>query len=166
MKNGNRFIKYEKGQLIGPSIYLYDVECPPTRKEKIRFARFICQCGNEYEASIEKVKCRGDRCAECAKKNLVAIGKANFKHGFTGKIKLYGTWQGIKNRCYKPENKFYYCYGAKGIGMFEEWIHDFKAFYDYITDNLGEKPTSRHSLDRIKNELGYMPGNIKWSNPK
>jgi hypothetical protein len=49
--------------------------------------------------------------------------------------------------------------------MAPEWVDDYPAFRDYIHENLGPKPTPRHSIDRIENHEGYEPGNLKWSTP-
>lgn len=39
-----------------------------------------------------------------------------------------------------------------------EWRDNFMAFYQEI----GPKPHSRSQIDRIDNELGYEPGNVRW----
>lgn len=39
-----------------------------------------------------------------------------------------------------------------------EWIHDFMSFYAHV----GAKPSPDYSLDRIDNNLGYIPGNLAW----
>lgn len=71
----------------------------------------------------------------------------------------YRAWQNIKDRCYNTLNKDYRHYGGRGIGVFDGWLHDFKAFYNYV----GERPTAKHSIDRIDNDGDYKPGNVKWS---
>jgi hypothetical protein len=48
-------------------------------------------------------------------------------------------------------------YGAAGITVCERW-REFDAFYA----DMGEPPTG-HSIDRIKSEKGYEPGNCRWA---
>ena len=37
----------------------------------------------------------------------------------------------MKERCYNPKCREYRFYGARGIEMCEEWLNDFKSFYDW-----------------------------------
>lgn len=70
----------------------------------------------------------------------------------------YKSWQHAKERCYKPNNKAYSNYGARGIVMCQEWLNSFEAFYAHI----GPRPNGC-SLDRVDNEKGYAPGNVRWA---
>lgn len=78
---------------------------------------------------------------------------------------LYHLWEGIKRRCYNPNAKNYRYYGGSGITMNENWKNNPQDFISYIVDNIGEKPDSSYSLDRIDGNRGYEPGNVKWSSP-
>jgi hypothetical protein len=49
--------------------------------------------------------------------------------------------------------------------MDSAWRSDFWAFADYIDVELGVRP-ERTSLDRINNDCGYVPGNLRWATPK
>jgi hypothetical protein len=37
------------------------------------------------------------------------------------------------------------------------------AAYDWIIANLGQRPSQGWSLDIIKHELGFVPGNLRWA---
>jgi hypothetical protein len=74
----------------------------------------------------------------------------------------HNIWCKIKARCYKTTAHAYDRYGGRGIKMYEPWINDFCAFYDYV----GPSPSDSHSIDRIDNALGYEPGNIRWATAK
>jgi hypothetical protein len=71
----------------------------------------------------------------------------------------YRAWKNMKNRCYYKGYPGYKNWGGRGITICDEWLHDFKAFYNYI----GDRPTIKHSIDRIDNDGNYEPGNIRWS---
>jgi hypothetical protein len=49
-------------------------------------------------------------------------------------------------------------YADRGIAVCARWS-DFTAF----AGDVGEPPTTRHSLDRINNDGDYEPGNVRWA---
>ena len=49
-------------------------------------------------------------------------------------------------------------YGGRGITMHAAWVNDPAAFIAHI----GPRPTPRHEVDRIDNNRGYEPGNVRW----
>ena len=73
----------------------------------------------------------------------------------------YTVWRNIKQRCCNPKHPAFPNYGGRGIKIYEPWL-DSKNFIDYCDVVLGPKPVG-HSIDRIDNNLGYFPGNLKWS---
>ena len=79
------------------------------------------------------------------------------KHGKSNTSE-YDIWQGIKKRCHNQTHKLYPYYGGRGITMCEEWRNDFMSFYN----DMGTRPTPKHSLDRIDNEKGYYKDNCRW----
>lgn len=52
-------------------------------------------------------------------------------------------------------------YKGRGITVCERW-NDYTLF---LLD-VGRAPTRRHTIDRIDNDKGYEPGNVKWSTYK
>lgn len=75
------------------------------------------------------------------------------------KHKLYPTWNNIKQRCYNKNNPSYIHYGGRGIKVCDRWLHSFENFIQ----DVGEKPNSEYSLDRINNNGDYEPTNIRWA---
>jgi hypothetical protein len=66
---------------------------------------------------------------------------------------------------FRTENKSsnsYKNYGGRGIKMCDEWRKSYEVFAKYIEKNLGERPEGA-SIDRIDNDKGYEPGNIRWA---
>ena len=70
----------------------------------------------------------------------------------------YGIWNGIINRCENPNRKSYKYYGEKGISVHESFRKSFLAFYN----DVGERPSPLHQIDRRDNTRGYEPGNLRW----
>lgn len=111
----------------------------------------ICECGKTVEARASSyTRKNGTRACGCTRN--VTHGKARSAEHL--------AWKNAKSRCNNPENNMYKTYGARGIKMCPEWENSFQKFFDYV----GPKPTPNHSLDRINNDKGYEPGNVKWSN--
>ncbi len=83
-------------------------------------------------------------------------------HGFARrghKSPEYLIWISMHQRCENPKNKQFHRYGGRGISVSNRW-DDFQNFID----DMGPRPTIRHSLDRYPNNDGnYEPGNCRWA---
>jgi hypothetical protein len=71
----------------------------------------------------------------------------------------YQSYTNAKQRCESPTNKKYKNYGGRGIKFL---FSDFESFYDEV----GDKPSKKHTLDRIDVDGHYAPGNVRWATPK
>lgn len=74
----------------------------------------------------------------------------------------YKTWKRIKARCGNPKNPSFHRYGGRGIKVCPEWVASFELFFEH----LGNRPSDKHSIERINNNKGYGPGNVKWATPR
>lgn len=71
---------------------------------------------------------------------------------------LHVMWAGMLSRCYNANSENYKYYGGRGITVCNRW-HNFRFF----VEDMGQKPTPGHSIERRDNDLGYFPDNCKWA---
>lgn len=127
-----------------------------------------CDCGNEVTATGINLRRGHVKSCGCLRGSGEVSGSRNNLGGkYTGITKknkrLYRIWIGMKSRCYNPNSGSYKYYGAKGVTVCEEWLHDFQAFYDWAMANGYRDDLT---LDRKDNSKCYSPDNCKWSTMK
>ena len=62
-------------------------------------------------------------------------------------------------RCTDEKASNYHNYGGRGITMDPRWLESVENFYE----DMGDPPTSKHSIDRIDNDKGYTKANCRWA---
>ena len=127
--------------------------------EPITYYVCLCDCGNEiirqhYDIINPRIKSCG-----CYTSNRMR--KLNVKHRLS-KTPEFKAWQSMKERCYNPRYAFYKNYGGRGIKVSNEFMHDFETFYKCV----GNRPSPKHSLDRINVDGDYTRGNLRWATAK
>ena len=149
-------IKYKVGEKVGECLFVRDSGWYELKDGKRkRLAIFLCGCGAEFESGIGSVKSLTTRSCGCLKE------RTHHKHGFSHH-RLYNVWCLIKSRCFNEKSPNYKYYGGRGITLYEPWISEPKVFIEYLMtlpgwDNL------KLSIDRIRNDEDYKPGNLKFS---
>lgn len=117
-----------------------------------------CDCGTETIVRSRDLRTGHTKSCGCDLREKRAAGTLHHIHGGKGTPE-YKTWKNIKGRCYDPRNKSFCYYGAKGVTVAAEWLHDFPAFLAHI----GKRPSDDHSIDRKNPHGNYEPGNVRWA---
>lgn len=79
-----------------------------------------------------------------------------------GTVSGYKSWDGARQRCFNPNDDSFADYGGRGITMCDRWRESFDAF---LAD-MGPRPSSDHTIERINNDSDYEPGNCRWATAK
>jgi len=83
------------------------------------------------------------------------------KHGaYSGGMEKpeHYVWRTMLTRCNNPTSQHYKYYGARGITVCKRWL----KYENFIID-MGDRPTPKHSLERLNNNQGYKPSNCVWA---
>lgn len=120
-----------------------------------------CDCGNK--ATVFASNIRSGYTKSCGCIHREAASATSLIHGDSHRSgSLYSRWCNMRRRCLDPDNPAYRDYGARGISVHREWVEDYAAFRDWMTEHMGPCPAG-HSLDRIDNDGNYEPGNLRWA---
>lgn len=119
---------------------------------------FKCFCGTEFVAIGADVA--SGRTLSCGCYNRHQAKKRFTKHGLN-KTPEHRAWVEMRRRCTDNTRPGWKNYGGRGITVCARWKH----FANFLVD-MGPKPASNYSLDRIDNDGNYSPDNCRWADKK
>lgn len=120
--------------------------------------RCLCDCGTYKRVSRSNLKTLTRSCG-CILREITAA--RNRTHGKTRSAE-YRAWRAIKDRCYLETCDAYPWYGGRGIKVCDRWLQSFENFYA----DMGDRPSSKHSIDREDSDRDYSPENCRWATAK
>ena len=128
-------------------------------------SRWLCVCECGKQTVVDGYCIRSGNVQSCGCLMVERVRESCITHGQAGKYtrtREYNIWKGIKTRCFNENSTRYDCWGGRGITMCPDWLNSFEKFYA----DMGPRPSSKHSIERINNDGNYEPSNCKWATQK
>jgi len=133
-----------------------------------RSHRFIDRTGDrqgvltfiEYDCPKWKCLCVCGQFQYVASGDLSRRNYARCIHNpYPGRPAEYIAYFSARRRCQDTQYDNFHNYGGRGIEF------RFKSFAEFFNE-IGKRPSSKHSLDRIDVNGHYEPGNVRWATQK
>jgi hypothetical protein len=117
--------------------------------KRARAWKCLCDCGRECSAYTSQLTGSEKLSCGCRLKHGHCSGARENRRSVE-----YTTWVGMKARCEYSKGDCFASYGGRGIYVCERWRGSFGAFLH----DMGSRPSTTHSLDRINNDGSYTCG--------
>ncbi len=122
--------------------------------------RCLCDCSNYRTVRASSLLNGHTKSCGCLQK--LAAKTANTTHGHCvgyGTSPEYTAWKNMVKRCTVVTYRRYNDYGGRGVTVCDTWLTSFPQFLK----DMGLRPSSKHSLERVENSDGYSPENCVWA---
>lgn len=147
-------LKHLTGQRFGKLVVLRH-----DRTEREAYWTAVCDCGGSITERGSRL--RNGSTIDCGCGKFERASLALRRHGMW-ETRTWNIWSGLRQRTCDPNNKDWNNYGGRGIKCCERWLHSFEAFLE----DMGECPSTKHSIERVDHNGNYDPSNCVWATMK
>jgi hypothetical protein len=143
------------GDVFGRLTVLYKSRLQRKRGESSTRFTCLCSCGKKTRGQFWNLRKGLKKSCGCLQRDSTRT------HGMTKSPELT-CWKNMIQRCLNPKSPAWEGYGGRGITVCGRWLCSFPKFLE----DMGKRPSRRHSLERTNVNGNYEPGNCKWATRK